>query len=257
MPYFTTEDGTRLNYAVAGSGDPPLLYIHGWCSNLRHWNHQVRAFVRTHQILRVDRRGHGRSAAPTSDYSGHTHAEDVAALATSLGVGDAVVVGHAGGGPTALELAGHYPSLVKALVLVDAGLYQGVSKEEAARSPSLMALSGLDYRAEFIRRYRGFIHPLSGEELAARVADDAVRTPQQVILAELEAILTANTRAMAKLVTQPVLWAVGSGSQQTAAGVREYLPQAQFAQVVGGGHFFHLEVPDQFNAMLRRFIQSL
>ncbi len=55
MPTFTTEDGAELYYQVEGTerGNPPLLFIHGWCSNLTHWEQQVRAFQDSHRILRM------------------------------------------------------------------------------------------------------------------------------------------------------------------------------------------------------------
>src|SRR5712692_1285195 len=38
MPTFRTEDGAELYYNVEGTerGNPPLIFIHGWCSNLTH-----------------------------------------------------------------------------------------------------------------------------------------------------------------------------------------------------------------------------
>ncbi len=39
--------------------------------------------------------------------------------------------------------------------------------------------------------------------------------------------------------------------------LREFCPQLVFGQTVGAGHFNHLEVPDQVNAMIERFITTL
>src|SRR5262245_13527393 len=64
MPELTTDDGARIYYEVEGAGDPALVFVHGWCSNLRHWDPQAEHFSRRHRVLRVDRRGYGRSPAP-------------------------------------------------------------------------------------------------------------------------------------------------------------------------------------------------
>ena len=39
MPTFMTEDGAELYYNIEGNerGNPPLIFIHGWCSNLNDW----------------------------------------------------------------------------------------------------------------------------------------------------------------------------------------------------------------------------
>jgi pimeloyl-ACP methyl ester carboxylesterase len=36
--------------------------------------------------------------------------------------------------------------------------------------------------------------------------------------------------------------------------LRELIPQMAYGQTVGSGHFCQLEVPDQFNAMIDRFL---
>lgn len=256
MPFFTTSDNQKLHYQISGNGNPALIFIHGWCSNLTHWARQVSAFSKSHRILRMDRRGCGESSTPTTDSSPRQHADDIAALADALDIDDAVIVGHAGGGPTTLELARRHPRQVRALVLVDAGLYRGVSKANAKQIPFAQRLEREDYLDFFVPQYKSYFHPLSGSRIAERAARDAARTPQRVIVDEIQWIFRANTIAMARQIKQPVLWVVSSESKQTAEHVRKYLPQAQFAQVVKAGHFLHMEVPEQFNPMLKRFIQD-
>jgi pimeloyl-ACP methyl ester carboxylesterase len=261
MPYFQTPDGARLHYQWLGElrdgRDPPLVFAHGWCSNLEHWAKQVASFSESHRILLIDRRGHGRSTPPDSDCSPERHAHDMAAIMRSLDIQSAVVVGHAGGGPPVLELAGRYPELCRAAVFIDAGLYRGVSAEQAALSPAVTRLQVPDYKPVFIPQYETYFHPATPLELRQRIAAEAARTPQSVIVNELLWILRSNTIELASKVKQPVLWTVASESKATAAYVREHLPQARFAQVVGAGHYLHVEVPDQWNAMLRRFIELL
>jgi pimeloyl-ACP methyl ester carboxylesterase len=261
MPFFQTPDGAQLHYQWLGrlldQRRPPLVFAHGWCSNLEHWARQVAGFSETHRILLIDRRGHGRSSRPDGECSPERHAHDMAAIMGSLETRGAVVVGHAGGGPPVLELAGRYPELVRAAVFIDAGLYRGVSAEQAALSPAVTRLEGPDYQPVFIKQYETYFHPVTPLELKQRIAAEAAQTSQAVIVDELRWILRSNTIELASKVKQPVLWTVASESKATAAYVREHLPQARFAQVVGAGHYLHVEVPDQWNAMLRRFIELL
>ena len=46
MPTYRTEDGAELHYKVEGKdcGNPGLIFIHGWCSNLNHWEEQAAYF---------------------------------------------------------------------------------------------------------------------------------------------------------------------------------------------------------------------
>jgi pimeloyl-ACP methyl ester carboxylesterase len=55
----------------------------------------------------------------------------------------------------------------------------------------------------------------------------------------------------------PVLF-VGAASPVVALeSIAAARPDAALARVVGAGHFFPLLVPDQVNAMLRRFLEQL
>lgn len=258
MPYFTTPDGTRLHYALSGSGGPPLLLIHGFCSNLRHWERQARAFSHHHRVLRVDLRGHGRSDAPEGGYTIRQFAEDVSALARSLRVRDAVVAGHSMGGMVALELARRHPERVGALVMVDSRLTMGsLTKAEIAESPFYQHLAGPAYPVPLIEFYSGLFAQSPDQDLAARVVADAAATPRHAALGAMRALLAYRARPAAKQVRQPALFVAAAASQVTSQAVRKVLPQAQFAQVVGAGHFLQLEAPEQLNAMLRRFIDRL
>src|SRR5262245_19166192 len=107
--------GGILNYEVEGRGDPTLAFLHGWCSNLRHWDKQVAHFVDRHRIVRTDRRGMGRSVSPPATSAGD-HADDLVRVLDARGIQSVVVIGHAGGGPSAVAFAARYPDRVLALV---------------------------------------------------------------------------------------------------------------------------------------------
>ena len=259
MPYFTTDDGVRIHYRVAGTGSPTLLFVHGWCSNLRHWDLQARYFSRRYRVVRVDRRGHGRSSVPEDGYNWPRHAEDIAGVARSLGVRDAIVIGHAGGVGTVLQLAHGHPWLVRALVLDDAAPSPMPGIPRAERSPLIDALSGPDYVEQFKANYRRYFSDATDPRLVEQCVNEAARTPQKVAVAELRSIFSTNTAEYASQLTMPVLY-IGAGHarvQVTAPLLRQVIPHAQFAQVVDSEHFVHVDVPDQFNAMLKRFIERL
>ena len=49
-------DGANLSYLEAGSGDPALLFIHGWCCDGTHWRNQLAALEGDHRVLALDSR---------------------------------------------------------------------------------------------------------------------------------------------------------------------------------------------------------
>src|SRR6476660_6003190 len=120
MPYAEVS-GVRLNYERAGRGAPELVFIPGWCCDHTAFQPQFDHFARTHNVTAIDPRGCGQSDRPDEGYSIPDLAHDVAALCAEVGIQRPVVVGHSLGGMFAVELGARYPSLARALVLVDPG----------------------------------------------------------------------------------------------------------------------------------------
>lgn len=262
MGTFTTTDGVKLFYRLQGKQrdkQPTLLFIHGWCSNLEHWEQQAKYFSKTHRVLRLDRRGMGRSTTLGGSHGPGDHAADIAALVKSLGIRKVVAIGHAGGGPSTLELVRTYPRLVKAAVLVDSALYPLPSLDPpkgfgATLGPMLETLAAPKGKSAFKKMYQGYFSPKSDKSVARKAVADAVRTPLPIIIRELEGMI-ANTEAMARDIKQPVLWLTAANVDQRYIG--KQFENIQFAEVVGAGHFPQLEVPAQTNAMIETFVGQL
>lgn len=253
MGPLTTADGVRIDYAVSGAGEPAIVLVHGWCSRAAHWERVAGPLATQHRVVVVDRRGHGRSDVPDGGYTAAQHAADLAEVLRQEGIHDAVVVGHAGAVPCVLELAGHEPNAVSALVLVDGRIGPGSDLEGPRQGPlgELVAhLRGADGAAVLESMYRGFFTDPDGE-LAERVVADARTVPLAVAAAEL-ASLAVDTEALARRVRRPVLWIAAGPIDDDRLG--EAFERLEIGRVVGSGHFPHLEVPDQVVAMLRRFV---
>jgi pimeloyl-ACP methyl ester carboxylesterase len=257
--YATTADGIRIHFRVAGAGKPPLVFVHGWCSNLTHWDAQTTHFARHHHVLAVDRRGHGLSDVPERGYTARRHAADLAAVARTARISGAVVVGHAGGGPTTLEFARSFPELANAVVLIDTHVSPRAALGDGAHGPRtglgalIDQLDGEHGAAAFEALYRGYFSAHAGPA-AGQVVADAMKVPLSVARAEL-ASMAISTQASARALTQPVLWITVSSADEHRLST--IFRNVQFGRVVGSGHFPHVEVPDQVNAMIERFIATL
>jgi pimeloyl-ACP methyl ester carboxylesterase len=254
MPTHTTRDETRIFYRLRGRGRPALVFVHGWCSRLEHWDAQVRQFARRHRVLAVDRRGHGRSGVPPGGYTVEQHASDLAEVMRAAKLRGAVVVAHAGGGPAAL--ARSHPELVRALVLVDSRIGPAARLDDpadpagAAFGAILERLAGPNGAHELRTMYAGFFSPRAGRA-GKRAVAEAMETPLAVAVAELRS-LVIDTEAIAREVAQPVLWMSAALADQPA--LASVFRSVQFGQVVGSGHFPQIEVPEQVDAMIERFL---
>src|SRR5712692_1741421 len=101
----------------AGEG-PPILFCHATGFHARCWD-QVIAHLPGRRCFALDFRGHGRSSKPAPPYLWREFGEDVAALATALGLSGAVGVGHSMGGHAVTLAASLKPDAFSTLLLLD------------------------------------------------------------------------------------------------------------------------------------------
>jgi pimeloyl-ACP methyl ester carboxylesterase len=118
---FADVNGVRLHYLAAGAGDPVIL-LHGYAQTSHMWRPLIAQLAKTHVVIAPDLRGFGQSSTPEGGYDKKTMAQDVHALATSLGYQRVRIVGHDIGLMVAYAYAAQYPAEVDRIVLMDAFL---------------------------------------------------------------------------------------------------------------------------------------
>jgi len=248
-------DGVRLAYQEAGSGGPPILLVHGFCGNHMHLAPQFEHFRRRHRVIAVDRRGHGESDAPEQTYGVEGFADDLAWLCRELGVYRPVVVVHSMGA-IGLELAARFPDLPAAVVLLDAP-FAPPAEVLAGFQQMLAGLRGPAYQ-DVLRQVADqlIFLPTDDRRRKAWVVDAMCAVPQHVIVSTWEQYLAHDAAAAARACEVPLLH-IGGVFPHNLAYLRELCPQLLTGQTVGAGHFHQLEVPEQVNAMIDRFLTIL
>jgi len=118
---FANVNGVRLHYLTAGQGQPVIL-LHGYAQNSHMWRPLMVELAKTRLVIAPDLRGFGQSSKPNGGYDKKTMAQDIHALALSLGFKQASVVGHDIGLMVAYAYAAQYPTEVNRIVLMDAFL---------------------------------------------------------------------------------------------------------------------------------------
>jgi non-heme chloroperoxidase len=121
MPAITTKDGAQIFYKDWGSGQP-VVFSHGWPLNADAWDEQLFFFASNgFRAIAHDRRGHGRSTQTWSGNDMDTYADDLASLVQTLGLTNAIHIGHStGGGEVTRYIGRHGTERVAKAVLVDA-----------------------------------------------------------------------------------------------------------------------------------------
>ncbi len=116
-------DGTRIAYAMAGSG-PPLVKAANWLHHLEFdwespvWRHVFTALASAHRLVRYDARGNGLSAWDVSDFSLERQVEDLEAVVDTLGIERFPLLGLSQGCAKAVVYAARHPERVTKLILL-------------------------------------------------------------------------------------------------------------------------------------------
>jgi pimeloyl-ACP methyl ester carboxylesterase len=118
---FAKVNGMRLHYLTAGQGEPVIL-LHGYAQNSHMWRPLIAELAKTRTVIAPDLRGFGQSAKQPSGYDKKTMAQDIRALAASLGFKHIGIAGHDIGLMVAYAYAAQYPAEVERIALMDAFL---------------------------------------------------------------------------------------------------------------------------------------
>ena len=101
-----------------GAG-PPLVLVHGITESRRSWDPVMAGLAASHDVVAVDLRGHGESAA-TPPFDLMTMAGDVHEVVAAAGLAPPLLVGHSLGGMVVTAYAAMFPC--RGVVNVDQSL---------------------------------------------------------------------------------------------------------------------------------------
>jgi pimeloyl-ACP methyl ester carboxylesterase len=116
-----TVNGVDIHYLVAGEG-PPVILLHGYAQTSHMWLPLIPELAKTHLVIAPDLRGFGDSGKPECCYDKKAMAQDIHALAQSLGLTHVGIAGHDIGLMVAYACAAQYPDEVDKIALMDAFL---------------------------------------------------------------------------------------------------------------------------------------
>jgi 3-oxoadipate enol-lactonase len=112
-------DGGVLAADDTGGNGPPVVLVHAGWTDRSSWAGVTERLAGRYRVISYDARGYGASPPPQAPF---TQLGDLETVLDHLGVPEATLVGHSGGGGTTIGLALAHPDRVAALVLLAPGV---------------------------------------------------------------------------------------------------------------------------------------
>lgn len=248
-------DGVALAYEERGVGDPPLLLVHGILCDRRYLAPQLDHFAVQHRTVSVDLRGHGESDAPRQTYTIPGFADDLAWMCEQLDLGQPVVVGHSLGGIIALALSADRPDLPRGIVALDSVMVPPGGRAEFMRD-FFLRLHSDDYLPAIREYFTRLIGPTGPPDLDW-ILDDIERVPRHVTTSTWEEGVAFDTAIAAAACRAPFLYIDAGTPNVDLDRLARLCPTLVLGRTVGAGHFHQLQVSDQVDAMIDRFVAGL
>ena len=248
-----SSDGVEIAFDVTGSGEPSLVFVHGWAGRRQHWDLQLEPFAAGHLVVRIDLAGHGESGRARADWTLAAFAQDVLVVVDALDLERVILIGHSLGGGVVVEAARHLGGRVAGVIGIDTWSALG----SARRDVDLDTVIPLpEMREDFISGSARFVKlmcgPTAPADLVSQLTDEVAEMPPAIALGIFQSASAGYGSDLAEglhALDVPV----------SAISSETFMPKdsAAFADygirnsvVDGSGHYLMLERPDAFNAEL-------
>jgi pimeloyl-ACP methyl ester carboxylesterase len=265
----TNVNGVEIFYRLSGTGEIPLVFVHGGFSWHNTWNLVVPDLAVSFRVLVYDRRGHGQSQR-TPGQGIQENVDDLAALIERLELAPAWVIGNSYGVNIALRLAGEHPELLRGLIGHEPRL-DALIVDDPAVAPMLEKLNrGVEAVLERIESgdhaggVEQFMEMAIGPGSWVQFSNDR----QQTYIGNAPTFLDeardrqafAFDPAWIEAFPRPVLLTMGGQSAPFVAPmytkVTDLVPKVEVKTFPGAGHMPHVTHPDAYVEATTTFIQK-
>ncbi len=260
-------NGLEVAYTSIGRGSS-LVLLHGGMDDLRSWRRQLDGLSDEFSVVAWDAPGCGESSEPPITWRIHDFADCLAGWLAAIGIDRPHVLGLSWGSTVALELVHRHPDVPASLILVSpyAGWAGSLPADEVAdRLDRVLAAADLSADAIIREGLPGLLSESTPAEVVAEVSMISAANNGRAHPAGYRAIAhsmaEADLRESLPAITTPTLVIHGELDQRApyavAARLHERIPSSELAVIPNAGHLCNVEMPAEFNRLVREFIHSL
>lgn len=250
-----TDDDIAMACDCRGSGEPLLLFIHGWTCRRSYWAPQLSHFASRYRVAAPDLAGHGETGTGRrTRWTVDGLARDMENAAGALGADNIILIGHSMGGAVALETARGLKQRASGVVLVDTFVidYGGLAPEV---QESIAAPFETDFPAAIAALVEQTSTEATPPELKERLTWE-MSTADTAWALPLWRDLLAWNPAPAFADLQVPIHAI-NGALIPGSARERCAPHFNEAIIAGAGHFPQMEDPDGFNRVLEQVLHDL
>ncbi|SNB46272.1 alpha/beta fold hydrolase [Geobacter sp. DSM 9736] len=256
----TSKDGTPISYESYGSGEPTLVFVHGWSCDARYWRAQVPYFSKKNRVVTLDLAGHGHSGATRSQYSMKAFGEDVQAVTEATGSRSVILIGHSMGGSVIAEAARLMPKKVLGIIGVDTleNIEYPMTREELNQ---MIAPLEKDFQTGSRQFVKEMISPRTDPSIRDWILSDISAASPAVSLSAMREMMSQYvTGEAAKVfdeVRVPVMTVKGDLWPVNYEANRRHMLSFDTIVLKDTDHFLMLTRPEQFNKALQQAIDRI
>jgi len=258
MPERVQVGDIEIAYVREGNPEGPVLMMaHAMGTSHRIWDLQMSALTDRYHVLRYDWRGHGDTDAPEGPYTLRQFEADAVGLMDALGLEQVNWVGISTGGMIGQGLGINHAERISTLTLCNttsqsSPWYRGwvAERQEVVRREGMVPVWDMTKRLWFTDEF-------------VDAGSPAYHGVREVFIATQVPGYLGGTSAVADLAYRDDLHRIACPTHVIAAGadpvtpldhseaIRDRIPSATLSVIDGQRHFSNVEVPEQFNAVLR------
>lgn len=224
-------------YCETYGAGPPVLVLHGGLGYLEDMSSQIRVLARSHFVIAVDSRGHGRSTGASGPLSYALMSDDMVKVLDALKISRADVVGWSDGGIIGLDLAMRHPERVRKVVAISANY----NPDGLGYTPSVAPIPRIALRYRLLAPY-----PAQWPTLYRNVVTMWATQPQY----------TLNDLGQIKAPTLIVAGQYDLIKREHTDQLAKAIPGSQELIVAGATHGVPVEKPEIVNTEILRFLDG-
>lgn len=251
---FTEIKGLKTEYKISGSGNIPVLLLHGWGASFDTYRGVIAALSDRCTLYAVNFPGCGGSEAMKEPWDVDDYCDFVIEFLKFVNVENPIIIGHSHGGRVAMKLVADGSVQPPKLVLLDAaGLIPKKSFKQKFRAKSFKAIK----RVLTLPIVKNHSEGLLNKARAYYGSADYNAAPE-VLRKTMVKLVNTDIRDVLPNIKCPTLLIWGENDTATpladAKIIESLIADAGLCVIKGTGHFSFCEKPYEASAILRSFI---